>query len=184
MASPQGPSRRPRVLQWNINRLRRRHSELKERLQQDEFDVLVLQEVYITSESLRLPGYVGYCSTTSCTVFGCSDVPCLVDGHPQDTARCAVFVRTSIPHTVVRVEDLTSGPMECCAVTVRLGSWDTTVASFYVRPNKPWNASSLLPLTARLGRDFLLCGDLNGHHTAWGGHRCCARGRAAADVIV
>ncbi|KAH7987848.1 hypothetical protein HPB52_024849 [Rhipicephalus sanguineus] len=76
---------------------------------------------------------------------------------------------------VVRVEDFTSGPMECCAVTVRLGSWDTTVASFYVRPNKPWNASSLLPLTARLGRDFLLCGDLNGHHTAWGGHRCCAR---------
>ncbi|KAH7969734.1 hypothetical protein HPB52_021702 [Rhipicephalus sanguineus] len=74
--------------------------------------------------------------------------------------------------------------MECCAVTVRLGSWDTTVASFYVRPKNAWNTSSLLPLTARLGCDFLLCGDLNGHHTARGGHRCCAQGRAAADVIV
>ncbi|KAL1435072.1 hypothetical protein MTO96_001618 [Rhipicephalus appendiculatus] len=143
---------------WNTNSLWRRHFELKQRLLQDEFDVLALQEVYITSGSLRLPGFFGYCSTTSCTVSECSDVPCLVDGHPQDAARCAVYVCTSIPNIVVRVDDLTSGLLE---LTVRLGSWETTVASFYVRPNKPWNASSLLPVAARLGRDFLLCGDLN-----------------------
>ncbi|KAL1447855.1 hypothetical protein MTO96_044204 [Rhipicephalus appendiculatus] len=155
------------LLDWNTNSLRRRHLEFKQRLLQDEFDVLALQEVYVTSGSLRLPGFVGYCSNTSCTVSEFSDLPCLVDGHPQDAARCVVYVRDSIPHTVVRVDDLTSGPLECCAVTVRLGSWDTTVACFYVRPNKPCNASSLLPVAARLGRDFLLCGDLNGHHAAW-----------------
>ncbi|KAL1474228.1 hypothetical protein MTO96_038140 [Rhipicephalus appendiculatus] len=69
-------------------------------------------------------------------------------------------------------------------VPLRLGSWDTNVASFCVRPNKPWNASSLLPVAARLGRGFLICGDFNGHHTAWRGDSCCARGRDAADVTL
>ncbi|KAH7946889.1 hypothetical protein HPB52_005651 [Rhipicephalus sanguineus] len=128
MAS-RGPSRHLRVLQWNTSLLRQRHAELKQCLLQDEYGVLALEEVYATS------------GTTSCTVSGCSDVPCLVDGHSQNAARYAVYVRTSIPHTV-RVENLTNSPLECCAVRVRLGSWDTNVDSFLLLP-------------ARLGRDFL-----------------------------
>ncbi|KAL1479969.1 hypothetical protein MTO96_051433 [Rhipicephalus appendiculatus] len=44
-------------------------------------------------------------------------------------------------------------------------AWDTPVASFDVHRNKPWHAYSLLPLAACLGREFLLCGNLNRHHT-------------------
>ncbi|KAH7971867.1 hypothetical protein HPB52_003490 [Rhipicephalus sanguineus] len=43
-----------------------------------------------------------------------------------------------------------------CCYSATGGSCDTTVAIFHVRPNKPCNASSLLPFAARLGRDFLL----------------------------
>ncbi|KAL1420618.1 hypothetical protein MTO96_004498 [Rhipicephalus appendiculatus] len=39
-----------------------------------------------------------------------------------------------------------------------------------------------MPLAQRLGKDFLLCGDVNAHHTAWGSHRCCPRGQALWDV--
>ncbi|KAL1484300.1 hypothetical protein MTO96_032653 [Rhipicephalus appendiculatus] len=31
-----------------------------------------------------------------------------------------------------------------------------------------WNTASNLPLAQRLGKDFVLCGDVNAHHTAWG----------------
>ncbi|KAL1481360.1 hypothetical protein MTO96_034523 [Rhipicephalus appendiculatus] len=51
---------------------------------------------------------------------------------------------------------------------VRLRGVDTTVASVYVRPGQRWSATELLKLTARLGRDFLLCGDMNAHHIMWG----------------
>lgn len=182
MASGRGNSRRPRVLQWNANSLRRRQAELCLHLLQEDYDVLALQEVYVTAGALRLPGYVGHLSTTSCTLDTCTEAPCRAAGHVQGAARCAVYVRASIPHAVVPVDDLAGGAMECCAVTVRIGSCDTTVASVYIRPRLAWDASSFLPLASRLGKDFLLCGDMNAHHTAWGGKRCCTRGRAIADI--
>ncbi|KAL1442832.1 hypothetical protein MTO96_030608 [Rhipicephalus appendiculatus] len=75
------------------------------------------------------------------------------------------------------------GAFECCEVTVRLRGVDTTVASVYVRPGQRWNATELLQLTARLGSDFLLCGDMNAHHTMWGSRTCSSRGRDLVDVI-
>ncbi|KAL1425444.1 hypothetical protein MTO96_003522 [Rhipicephalus appendiculatus] len=75
------------------------------------------------------------------------------------------------------------GALECCAVTVRLNGVDTTVASVYVRPGQRWNATELLHLTSRLGSDFLLCGDMNAHHTMWGSRTCSSRGSELVDVI-
>ncbi|KAH7977344.1 hypothetical protein HPB49_000737 [Dermacentor silvarum] len=54
----------------------------------------------------------------------------------------------------------------------------------YIRPRLAWDASSFLPLASRLGKGFLLCGDMNANHTAWGGKRCCTRGRAIAEVVL
>ncbi|KAL1470169.1 hypothetical protein MTO96_024564 [Rhipicephalus appendiculatus] len=39
-----------------------------------------------------------------------------------------------------------------------------------------------MPLAQRLGKDFLLFGDVNAHHTAWGSHRCCPRCQALWNV--
>ncbi|KAH7946765.1 hypothetical protein HPB52_004182 [Rhipicephalus sanguineus] len=41
----------------------------------------------------------------------------------------------------------------------------------------------MLQLTARLGHDYPLCGDMNAHHTMWGSHTCSSRGRNLVDVI-
>lgn len=112
--------RRPSVLQWNVNSLRRRRADLTLYLQQSDIDVLALQEVYVAAEDLRLPGYIGYSSTTSCTLESCDAVPCLVSEHPQGKPRCAVYVRRELPHTHIDVANVTAGALECCAVTVRL----------------------------------------------------------------
>ncbi|KAL1486752.1 hypothetical protein MTO96_031273 [Rhipicephalus appendiculatus] len=81
-----------------------------------------------------------------------------------------------------QVADLLSGPVECCAIRVRLGASDTTVGSIYVSPGRPWNPASLMPLAQPLRNDFLLCGDVNANHTAWSSHDCYPRGQALWDV--
>lgn len=188
MASPLPPAaghcrRRPSVLQWNANSLRRRQADLSMHLLRNEYDVLALQEVYAAAANLRLPGYVGYSSLTSCNRESCQSAPCLDEGHQQGSPRCAIYVRRELSQAEVHVADLLSGAIECCAVRVRLGDSDTTVASIYVRPSRPWNPASLLTLAQRLGKDFLLCGDVNAHHTAWGSRRCCPRGQGLWDVV-
>ncbi|KAH7985857.1 hypothetical protein HPB52_024959 [Rhipicephalus sanguineus] len=107
----------------------------------------------------------------------------MVSAHPQGRPRCAVYVRRELPHANINVADVTGGALECCAVTVRLRGVDTTVASVYVRPGQRWNAADLLQLTARLGHNYLLCGDMNAHHTMWGSRTCSSRGRDLVDVI-
>lgn len=175
--------RRPSVLQWNTNSLRRRHADLSLHLLQSEYDVLALQEVYVAAEELRLPVYVGYSSRTSCARADCHAVPCLDDSHKQGAPRCAVYVKRELLQAEVSVADLVSGPLECCAVRVRLEGTDTTVASVYIRPGQPWDPACLRQLAHHLGREFLLCGDVNAHHTAWGSRRCCPRGKELQDVL-
>lgn len=61
-------------------------------------------------------------------------------------------------------------------MTVQLESADTTVTSIYVHPCRPWDARCLLPLSACLGQECVLCGDFNAHHTAWSSRCCNTRG--------
>ncbi|KAH7944122.1 hypothetical protein HPB52_016059 [Rhipicephalus sanguineus] len=74
----------------------------------------------------------------------------------------------------------TGGPPECCAVTVRLRGVNATVASVYIWPRRPWDASMLTRLTLLLGRRYLLCGDMNAHHSAWESRR---NSRRLMDVV-
>ncbi|XP_049527273.1 uncharacterized protein LOC125947034 [Dermacentor silvarum] len=91
--------RRPSVLQWNTNSLRRRHAELCAHLLQCDFDVLALQEVYTVAEDLRLPGYTGYSGATTCSTQSCMDAPCLEGAHKKGKPRTAIYVRSSLAHT-------------------------------------------------------------------------------------
>ncbi|KAL1477993.1 hypothetical protein MTO96_002575 [Rhipicephalus appendiculatus] len=140
-------------------------------------------EVYAQAEDLRLPGYVGYSSRTSCILTTCHDAPCLDDSHTQGLARCAVYVKRELLQAEVPVADLVGGPFECCAVRIRLDGEDTAVASVYIRPCRPWDPNCLRQLAHRLGKDFLLCGDINAHHPAWGGRKTDPRGRELRDIL-
>ncbi|KAL1444656.1 hypothetical protein MTO96_029671 [Rhipicephalus appendiculatus] len=59
---------------------------------------------------------------------------------------------------------------------------DTAVASVYIRPCRPWDPSCLRQLAHRLGKNCLLCGDVNAHHPAWGGRKTDPRGREVRDM--
>ncbi|KAK8782894.1 hypothetical protein V5799_015765 [Amblyomma americanum] len=126
----------PHILQWNVRSLRARHAELACLIEDGRlpFDVLALQETNVEPSSLRLPGYLGYAGVTRCTSPGCPSSPCLDPGHQQQGPRSAVYVRAGLPHVVMDLSDAVSGPLEACAVTVRMGATDTTVVSIYIPP--------------------------------------------------
>lgn len=83
----------------------------------------------MAADDLRLPGYVGYSSRTSGTLQPCTATPCLHKDHPQRPPRSAVYVRAAVLQAEVDVVDLTGGPLECCAIRVRLGGIDTTTST-------------------------------------------------------
>lgn len=139
--------------------------------------------MYAAAEDLRLPGYIGYSSTTPCTRNSCETVLCLVSEQPQDKLRCLVYERLKQPHTHIDVANITAGAIGCCAVTVQLRGVDTTVALVYVRPTQWWDSNYLITLTALLGYSLLLCGDRNAHHTTWGSRNSSQRGNDLVDVI-
>lgn len=177
--------RRPRVLQWNTNSLRVRHADLKDLILQKslEFDVFALQETRVPAENLRLPGFTGYSGRSCCSNQDCNDAPCLDPSHPQHRPRTAIYVRSDIPHTLMDVAQPDLGQLEICAVRVRMGDTDTTVASVYVPPGVPWDPSCLIALHSRLGKDVLICGDFNSHHRAWGNQSSTTRGKKLLDAI-
>ncbi|XP_070387711.1 uncharacterized protein [Dermacentor albipictus] len=78
----------------------------------------------------------------------------------------------TLARAVLPVADIAGGPLESCAIVVRLGSQDTAVASICIRPGKPWDPSSLIQLAVRLGGHAVLCSDFNAHHTDWGSRSC------------
>lgn len=173
---------RPRILQWNCNHLGPRHAELAEQLLREHFDVLALQETNVCGSTLRLPGYVCHASATSCSLRSCTSHPCQDASHPPGKSQAAVYVRAVLNSAPVNLDSIVDGPMECAAVTVRMGSTDTTVASVYVRPTRPWDATAVGRLRAHLGPDVVVCGDFNAHNSAWGSPRTTRRGRELLDA--
>ncbi|KAK8775201.1 hypothetical protein V5799_031452, partial [Amblyomma americanum] len=148
-----------------------------------KYDVIALQETYTRADDLVLPGYLGYSSPTECALVTCADIPCTDAAHPPGSPRAAIYVRASFAHHVVPTADLTGGPVECVAVTVRLGGTDTTVASVYVRPGNPWDARLIVRLTQRIKQNLLICGDFNCRHVEWGSRTSSRQGCDVLDAI-
>lgn len=173
----------PRILQWNCNGLRTRHAELREHLLRQDFDVLALQEVNAVAEDLRLPGFLGYSGVFTCPLNSCRNSPCFVQGHHIERPWTAIYVQSSLQHAVVPVTAIVTGPLECSAITIRLGGVDTTVASVYVRLRLSWDASRAKQLFQHLGKRSIICGDFNAHHPDWGSRYKTRRGEELAELI-
>lgn len=177
---------RPRILQWNVRSLRCRHAELSTQLLRREYDVLLLQETYARVGTLNLPGFVGYHSTTQCELEECRAVRCSTASHPPGTSRASVYVRADLPHAVVDIEDILCDTLEAVALTVRIGSTDTSVASVYVRTSNysaRWDTNFVCRLADRLNRDAVIGGDFNSHHTSWGSGVTNHRGRDLLGAV-
>lgn len=152
----------PSLLQWNVNGLRTRLSELRQHLTTERFDIIALQETNVVLGEVRLSPYVFYHSN-----------PVNINGR----SRVAVLVRANIHHTLLDLSDLSSDIEEYAGVIVRIGRYDITVVSAYIAPRAVWNSKALEKIQKRSKGQLIICGDFNAHNEAWGGKLTDSRGR-------
>ncbi|KAH7940664.1 hypothetical protein HPB49_003366 [Dermacentor silvarum] len=82
---------RPRIVQWNVRSMRRRHPELADGALLDECDVLALQETSVRAGELNLPCFVAYHSATSCQQAPCTASQCVDPSHPGSRSRASLY---------------------------------------------------------------------------------------------
>ncbi|XP_070378191.1 uncharacterized protein [Dermacentor albipictus] len=163
--------------------MRRRHPELADGALSDGCDVLALQETHVRPGELNLPGFVSYHSAAGCEQASCTAIPCTDSTHPAGRSRASLYVRAGLPQAVVSVDDLPCTGVECVAVTVRIGTTDTCVASVYACCGGRWDKEMVVRLSQRVRGDLVMCGDFNSHNTAWGSSHTDSSGRDLLDAI-
>ncbi|KAH7961760.1 hypothetical protein HPB52_011929 [Rhipicephalus sanguineus] len=156
----------PELPQWNANSLRRQQTDLSLHLMTM---TCLLCRKFMWQQLTGAFSDMLASSRTSCTWEACQSAPCLDEGHEQGA-----------PHAEVHVTDLLSGPVECCAVGVRLGSSDNR--SQYICPSEQTTEPSQPHLTRPTPRQRFPPVRFNAHHTAWGSRRCCPRSQRLWDV--
>lgn len=152
----------PSILQWNVNGLRTRMSELRQFLSTKKVDILALQETNVTSGDVRLSPYVLIHSAAV---------------NPNGRSRVALFVRASLHHASLDLSDLCSPSEEYAGVTVRIGRQETTVVSAYITSQGSWDPTTIEEICKRSRGNIIICGDFNAHNQQWGGSRTDTRGR-------
>ncbi|XP_072145534.1 uncharacterized protein [Dermacentor andersoni] len=104
--------------------------------------------------------------------------------HSSGWAISRVTLRTRwAPQAVVSVDDLPCTGVECVAVTVRIGTADTCVASVYACCGGRWDKEMIVRLSQRVRGDLVMCGDFNSHNTAWGSSHTDRSGLDLLDAI-
>jgi hypothetical protein len=141
-----------RVAFCNANGLSSHRLELQTFLGMQKIDIALISETHFTSRTVfRLPRYTVLHTT-----------------HPDDTAHggAAVIIRSFLRHN----EHFRLQTNKLPAIAFRLETlpWPLTVSAVYCPPrHAPSSATYAAPFQS-LGPRFLVGGDWNAKHTAWG----------------
>lgn len=85
-------------------------------------------------------------------------------------------MRSDCAHSQLDLSPLQSEHLQCAGINIRFGTTDTTVVSVYIPPERKWDPAELRELRKLCGRDTIICGDFNAHHTSWGSLKSTTRG--------
>ena len=154
------------ILQWNCRGLRTGLDELQAILVRQRPSIVCLQETKLAPDSFcRMRGYS----------ISRKDVVADTVAHGG--------VLLAIHHSVpTRPVPLRTG-LQAVAVTVQLTHARVTVCSVYLPPGTALPVAELRQLVAELHPPFLLLGDFNAHHSAWGCHSTDRRGRLLESLL-
>lgn len=188
---PVPDSTTPDVLQWNCRSLQMCTAELNELFRTVGCPaLLLLQETRGESPGIR--GYSGYFQPSIQHKLPGQDAH-----HVQ--AQCAVFVRNDIVHTRIDTSAFCDSLQEVVAVRCLIPSRSRPLVavSYYARPATSSYRQGRRPSqqqqqeylwirrlqTAHPGDDFLISGDFNAQHPAWGYNTENGRGTALFEMM-
>jgi len=156
-----------RVVLWNANGLSNHKLEFQTFLDMHKIDIALISETHFTSRTVfKIPHYSKYHTI-----------------HPDDTAHggVAVIFRNSIRHQ----ELLHHQSDKIQAVTIQLDAhpWPLTISAIYCPRRHAISTDEYTTLFRSLGSRFLIGGDWDAKHTAWGAGIITPKGRNIFDAI-
>ena len=136
------------ILQWNINGLRGKITQLQCLLTKYNPHIITLQET-------KLPNEIKYENKRFTMYYKNRD---------GDGGGVAILINNNIPAKQLMIQT----PLEAVAATVYYQNIELTVCSLYLRPGEQLPRNEIINLLELLPSPFLILGDVNGKHHSWG----------------
>ena len=141
-----------RIMTWNANGLSQRAHELDLFLKTNSIDVALISETHFSQRSfIKITGYTAYWTT-----------------HPSERARggTAIFIKQNIVHFMQ--EEIREAYMQGTIVAVKFRSSVVNICAAYYPPKYKITRYQFTEVFKKLGPRFIIGGDFNVKHTAWG----------------
>jgi len=156
-----------RVVLWNVNGLSNHKLELQTFLNMHKIDIALISETHFTSGTIvTIPHYTVYHTI-----------------HPDDTAHggSAVILRSSIRHH--ELLHCQSDKIQAATIQLDARPWPLTISVTYCPPRHAISTDDYTTFFRSLESRFLIGGDWNAKHTAWGARLTSPKGRNLLNAI-
>ena len=152
---------------WNANGLTLRKTEFESFLHLHDIDIALVSETHLIS-------YINIPKIRDYQVY--------LANHPNGSARggSAIIIKRVLQHYDVGA--FATPSIQCSIIAVQLKNQIFNIASVYCPPRYSPDAAVFDDLIQRLGNNFILGGDFNAKHHAWGSRTYSPRGRVLHDI--
>lgn len=156
-----------KIAVWNANGLSQHRREVEIFLNDHKIDIMLISETHFTDKSyIKFPNYNVYTTT-----------------HPDNRAHAgsAVIIKNSIKHH--ECPEFKTDHIQATSVCITDWEGDITICSIYCPPRHNIHQEQFGNFFLTLGRRFIVAGDFNAKHQAWGSRLNTPRGRELLKAI-
>jgi len=138
-----------KLIQWNCRGFRSNYEDILLLTKEHQPLCICLQETMLGATIVRAPkGYTITCNNSLGPVPG--------EG-------LAIMIRNDVPFYTVDI----NSPIQAMAIRIRMDR-NITLCNLYIHPNEPISGADLTRLINQLPPPYIVMGDFNGRHEAWG----------------
>lgn len=156
-----------RIAAWNANGLSNHIQEIILFLEMNKIDILLISESHATERTLiKIPHYNIYFAN-----------------HPDGNAHAgsAVIIKNNVQHTLLK--PYLTDKIQSCIVRVNVLPRPLSVAAIYSPPRHTISTEEYKDFFTTCGGQFIIAGDWNSKHTAWGSRLISPKGRNLLHAI-
>lgn len=156
-----------RIAAWNANGLINHTQEIILFLEMNKIDILLISESHATVRTVvKIPYYTVYYAN-----------------HPDGSAHAgsAIIIKTSLQHSLL--QPYITNKIQSAVLKINALPRPLTIAALYSPPRYSISAEEYYDFLSTLGSHFIVAGDWNSKHTAWGSRLITPKGRNLLKAI-
>lgn len=141
-----------RIITWNANGLNQRAQELEVFMRMNNIDIALISETHFSNKNyIKIKGYCSYWTT-----------------HPSERARggTAILIKQNIQH--YEQEEIKEHHIQVTNIAIQYNGAELNIGATYCPPRHTISKTQYMEIFNKLGPRFIIGGDFNVKHTAWG----------------